>query len=73
MTEEIKEILVTLSKHGILSCEQDIFLLDYITNLEQENKKLKEQINEIKRLDRLQFNTLISHYGILKGDGKRNE
>lgn len=41
------------SRNGlmILSCKDYKLLLDYITNLQQENKKLKEQINQYENPD----------------------
>ena len=83
MNNEIKEILECFSSDDIhlIQCEHkwcDAYgyeksqmkkdILDYITNLQQENKKLKEQIDEIKRIDKMRFNMLISHYGILEGN-----
>ena len=46
MTNEIKEILDRLKKHYILDEKQDIQLLDYITNLQGENNKLKKIVKE---------------------------
>ena len=42
MNEEIKEILERIKKHYVLDETQDELLLDYITNLQQENERLKE-------------------------------
>lgn len=39
-------------------------------DLQQENERLKEQINVIKKLDRMRFNMLISHYGVYGGGNK---
>ena len=40
-------------------------------DLKEENEELKEQINKIKKLDRMRFNMLISHYGILQGSDEK--
>lgn len=45
MNEEIKAILDRIKKHYVLDEGQDIILLNYITNLQEENQKLKEQLN----------------------------
>ena len=47
MSKEIKEILQVLDKHGILSGEQDIFLLDYITNLQQQIKEYQQDYERL--------------------------
>lgn len=71
MTEEIKEILEFLEDDnrerpfGISKYDLKV-LKDYITNLQQENDSLKKQINERKKLDRMRFNMVMSHYGIVK-------
>ena len=44
MNEEIKEILDRIKKHYVLDEEQDIILLNYITNLQEENLKLRKKI-----------------------------
>ena len=49
MNNEIKEILDRLKNHYVLGEEQDTFLLDYITNLEQENERLKEDNYELQK------------------------
>lgn len=43
MNDEIKEILDMLRKYGSTN---DKVLLDYITNLQQENERLKEENNK---------------------------
>ena len=40
MNEDIKEILDRIKKHYVLDEEQDIILLNYITNLQEENEEL---------------------------------
>lgn len=47
MNEEIKEILHELDCHGVLNGKQDRDLLNYITNLQEENKKLEKNYNRI--------------------------
>ena len=42
MNEDIKEILDRIKKHYVLDEEQDIILLNYITNLQEKNEKLKK-------------------------------
>ena len=45
MKEEIKEILDNLKQHiSIISVEDEDLLLDYITNLQEENVVLKSQL-----------------------------
>ncbi len=48
MNEEIKEILDRIKKHYVLDEEQDIILLNYITNLQEKNKKLNKIIDELE-------------------------
>ena len=48
MNEEIKEILHELDCHGVLNCRQDRELLNYITNLQKENKDNLECIKSLK-------------------------
>ena len=76
MNKETKEILDYLkisdkNKFGfeqgkLIDYEEVQTLLDYITKLQQENDSLKKQINERKKLDRMRFNMVMSHYGIVK-------
>ena len=47
--EEHNRKLECLKKHGILSESQVSYLLDYITNLQEENEKLKAYINYEKQ------------------------
>lgn len=46
MNKEIDEILKELENHDILDAIEDIYLLDYIKTLQQENKQLKERIDK---------------------------
>ena len=51
MTDEIKEIeriLIILKKHNALADEEDTYLLDYITNLQQENDNLINLVKEFE-------------------------
>ena len=51
MNNEIKEILERVKKHYVLDEIQDNLLLDYITNLQQENERLKQnQVNALNRI-----------------------
>lgn len=63
MNEEIKEILDRIKGHYVLDAEQDMILLNYITNLQEENQKLKEDIEEIST----------SHFLLFKRNGKIEE
>ena len=48
MKEEIKEILKKLKENiSIVSVEEEHLLLDYITNLQKENKIQKEKIEHL--------------------------
>jgi len=62
MKEEIKEILEKLKENiSIVSVEEEHLLLDYITNLQEENEELNNIINEIEKeietFDKSDFNT----------------
>lgn len=48
-TSEMEHILICLKEHIALSDDEDNLLLDYITNLQQENEKLKDNWNYIKK------------------------
>ena len=47
-TSEMEHILICLKEHIALSDDEDNLLLDYITNLQQENKQLKDNWNKLK-------------------------
>ena len=49
-TFEMEYILICLKEHIALSDDEDNLLLDYITNLQQENEKLKDNWNYIKKM-----------------------
>ena len=49
MNDEIKEILERVKKHYVLDEIQDNLLLDYITNLQQENERLKLERHQLKQ------------------------
>lgn len=49
-TSEMEHILICLKEHIALSDDEDNLLLDYITNLQQENEKLKDNWNYIKKM-----------------------
>lgn len=47
--EDIKQCKLALAKQNLTSL-QSAFLMQYITNIEQENKQLKEDIKNIIRI-----------------------
>ena len=49
-TSEMEHILICLKEHIALSDDEDNLLLDYITNLQQENERLKDNWNYIKKM-----------------------
>lgn len=49
-TSEMEHILICLKEHIALSDDEDNLLLEYITNLQQENEKLKDNWNYIKKM-----------------------
>ena len=49
-TSEMEHILICLKEHIALSDDEDNLLLDYIINLQQENEKLKDNWNYIKKM-----------------------
>ena len=49
-TSEMEHILICLKEHIALSDDEDNLLLDYIINLQQENKQLKNNWNYIKKM-----------------------
>ena len=49
-TSEMEHILICLKEHIALSDDEDNLLLDYITNLQQENERLKDNWNHIKKM-----------------------
>lgn len=49
-TSEMEHILICLKEHIALSDDEDNLLLDYITNLQQENEMLKDNWNYIKKM-----------------------
>ena len=49
-TSEMEHILICLKEHIALSDDEDNLLLDYITNLQQENERLKDNWNYIKKI-----------------------
>lgn len=61
MNKEIKEILEYLNKHkeglkdktyypeDLLGCKDLLLLLDYITNLQEENERLKKELQQEKK------------------------
>ena len=59
-TSEIEHILICLKEHIALSDDEDNLLLDYITNLQQENERLKDNaIHNDKVVDKARWNEMI--------------
>ena len=57
INDEIKEILERVKKHYVLDEIQDNLLLDYITNLQQELAKEKEEKDSWQRVAIRYFNS----------------
>lgn len=59
---EIKEILEKLKENiSIVSVEEEHLLLDYITNSQQENDRLTEQNNDLRKIYRHTYNWLFEN------------
>ena len=73
MNEEIKAILDRIKKHYVLDEGQDIILLNYITNLQEENDMLKEGLNYT--VPQVRYNKIVNkifkEYQILKEENEK--
>ena len=53
MKDKIKEILKGLKEHRFLGDSEDLILLDYITNLQEENEKYKKMFEAKERFSKI--------------------
>lgn len=59
-TSEMEHILICLKEHIALSDDEDNLLLDYITNLQQENERLKDNaIHNDKVVDKVNWENML--------------
>ena len=73
MKDKIKHIKVLLENHVALSDDEDNVLLDYITNLQEENERINKAIEYIQSpfyigREKTEENILLNILNILQGE-----